>query len=156
MPRLIDCRRLLVWLSGAAAGTALAFQADGADAAQRRRAARRTRRRVRRRVRRRIRRRIVTRVVAGRRVWVAPVALAVGWELELAANRVVVVKETKFVARAGTRVEIVVVQDSKGKQQELEIVREDTTGNAKNLQGSVLPGDDKTTPAVEAEEDVDE
>ena len=116
---------------------------------------RRRRRIVRRRVRRRIRRHVVARVVLGRRVWVAPVALAIGWELALAPNRVVVVRETRFVERAGTKVEVVVVQNSDGKTEELEIVREDTPENAKNVQGSVVPDGDKTTPVVEAEEDVE-
>jgi len=116
---------------------------------------RRARRRVRRRVRRRIRRRVTFRIVAGRWVWVAPVALAVGWELVLDNNRVVVVKETKFVERSGTKVEVAVVQGADGKTEELEIVRENTAENSKDLQGSILPDDDKTTPAVEKEEEVE-
>jgi hypothetical protein len=119
------------------------------------RAVRRARRRVRRRVRRRIRRRVTFRTVAGRRVWVAPVALAVGWELALENNRVVVVREIRSVERSGTRVEVAVVQGANGKTEELEIVREDTAENKQDLQGSVLPDDDKTTPAVEKEEEVE-
>jgi len=99
---------------------------------------------------------VVFRTVAGRRIWVAPVALAVGWELALADNRVVVVKETKFVERSGARVEVAVVQGSDGKTEEIEITREDTADNAKDLQGSVLSDDDKTTPALEKEEEVEE
>lgn len=148
----IDRRGLLVSLAGIVGGV-LAVGGGDAAGGQRRPAVRR--RRVRRRVRRRIRRRVVTRVVLGRRVWVAPVALVVGWELALASNRVVVVREVKFVERAGTRVEIVVVQGSDGKTEELEIVREDTADNAKNIQGSVVPDGDRTTPVVEAEEDVE-
>ena len=94
-------------------------------------------------------------MLLGRRVWVAPVALAVGWELALAANRVVVVRETKFIERAGGRVEIVVVQGADGKSEELEIVREDTPDNTKAVPGSVLPDSDKTTPFTEAEEEVE-
>ena len=148
----IDRRDLLVSLAGIVGGVLAAGGGD-AEGGQRRPAVRR--RRVRRRVRRRIRRRVVTRAVLGRRVWVAPVALVTGWELALASNRVVVVKEVRFVERAGTRVEIAVVQGSDGKTEELEIVREDTADNARNLQGSVVPDADRTTPVVEAEEDVE-
>lgn len=116
---------------------------------------RRTRRRVRRRVRRRIRRRVTFRIVRGRRVWVAPVALAVGWELALDNNRVVVVKEIKYVERNGTNVEVAVVQNDDGKTEEIEIVRENTAENSEDLQGGILPDDDKTTPAVETEEEVE-
>jgi hypothetical protein len=130
------------------------FTWDDADAGQRR-GVRRARRRVRRRVRRRIRRRVAFRVVAGRRVWLAPVALAVGWELVLADNRVVVVRETRFVERDGARVEIAVVQDQNGKREELEIARENTPDNSQELQGSTLPDDDKTTPGTEKEEEVE-
>ena len=42
-----------------------------------------------------------------------------------------------------------------GKTEELEIVREDTAENERDLQGSVLPDDDKTTPAVEKEEEME-
>ena len=118
-------------------------------------AVRRTRRRVRRRVRRRIRRRVTFRTVAGRRVWIAPVALAIGWELVLDNNRVVVVKETKFVERNGARVEVAVVQSLDGKSEEIEIVRENTAENSKDLSGTVLADDDKTTPALEKEEEVE-
>ncbi|MEQ1898854.1 MAG: hypothetical protein ABL971_15885 [Vicinamibacterales bacterium] len=110
---------------------------------------------MRRRVRRRIRRRVAFRVVAGRRIWIAPVALVIGWELALDDNRVVVVKETKIVERSGVKVEVVVVQGADGKTEELEIVRENTAENSKDLQGSTLPDDDKTTPATEKEEDVE-
>ena len=95
------------------------------------------------------------RTVAGRRVWVAPVALAAGWELMLDNSRVVVVREMKFVERDGTKVEVAVVQGSDGKTEELEIVREDTAENRKDLEGTVLPDGDKTTPGVEKEEDVE-
>jgi hypothetical protein len=98
---------------------------------------------------------VAFRTIAGRRVWVAPVALAVGWELMLDNNRVVVVRETKFVERGGTKVEVAVVQGSDGKTEELEIVREDTAENRKDLEGSVLADGDKTTPGVEKEEDVE-
>jgi hypothetical protein len=89
-------------------------------------------------------------------VWIAPVALAAGWELVLDNNRVVVVRETKFVDRGGTKVEVAVVQTADGKTEELEIARENTAENSKDLQGSILPSDDKTTPAIEKDEEVEE
>jgi hypothetical protein len=107
-------------------------------------------------VRRRIRRRATFLIVAGYPVWVVPVALAIGWELVLNNNRVVVVKETKIIERSGTTVEVAVVQGADGKTEEIEIVREDTAENSEDLQGSVLPDDDKTTPAIETEEEVDD
>lgn len=116
----------------------------------------RRRRRVRRRirVRRHIRRRAFTRVVFGRPFWVVPVALAVGWELAH-ANRVVVVKEIKIVERDARRVEVAVVQDGSGKTEQIEITREDTKDNAESLPGSVIANDDKTTPGIEREEEVE-
>ena len=118
---------------------------------------RHARRRVRRHVRRRIRRRVVIRMVFGRRFWVVPVGLAIGWEL-VHDNRVLIVRETRIVERDATRVEVVVVQESGGKTEEIEVIREDTSGNRKNLEGSVLADDDKSTPGVGAviEEEVDE
>ena len=35
-------------------------------------------------------------------------------------------------------------------------VREDTADNAKDLEGSVISSDDKTTPGIEKEEEVEE
>ncbi len=151
---MLDRRSALSSFAGLLVGACALGFADTAMA-QRRPAVRRARRRVRRRTRRRIRRHVAFRVVAGRRIWVAPVALAIGWELALDDNRVVVVKETKFVERSGMRVEVVVVQGADGKTEELEIVRENTAENTKDLQGSTLPDDDKTTPAIENEEDVE-
>lgn len=151
---MVDRRSALSSLAGLLVGVCVLGLADAATA-QRRPAVRRARRRVRRRVRRRIRRHLAFRVVAGRRIWIAPVALAIGWELALDDNRVVVVKETKFVERSGGRVEVVTVQGADGKTEELEIVREDTAGNTKDVQGSTLPDDDKTTPAIENEEEVE-
>ena len=149
-----DRRRFTAALVGLLSSV-LPFDQGDAEAGQRRPAVRRARRRVRRRVRRRIRRRVVSRVVLGRRVWVAPVALAIGWQLALAPNRVVVVTETKFVERAGTRIEVAVVQGTDGKIEELEIVREDTDENRKDLEGSILPDADKTTPGIETEAEVE-
>ena len=136
------------WLMGLV-GVLLAIGGSEVEGGQRGRPARR---RVRRRVRRRIRRRAIRRAVNGRPVWVVPVGLAVGWELAL-ANRIVVVKEIKVVERDGARVQVAVVQDSSGKSEDVEILREDTDENRKELEGSVLSDDDKTTPGIEAEID---
>lgn len=149
----VDRRGVFLALAGFFSGV---FAMGFADvAAGQRRGVRRARRRVRRRVRRRIRRRVAFRTVAGRRIWVAPVALAVGWELVVNSNRVVVVRETRFVERSGTSVEVAVVQSADGKTEELEIVRQNTAENSKDLEGGILPGSDKTTPALEKEEDVE-
>jgi hypothetical protein len=114
-------------------------------------AVRRRRRRVRRRVvRRRYRRLAVTRVVLGRRLWVVPVGLAIGWEL-VHDNRVVIVREIKVVQRAGARVEVAVVQDGAGKTEEVEVLREDTPDNRKELEGSLVADSDQNTPSIEAE-----
>ena len=48
------------------------------------------------------------------------------------------------------------MQGADGKTEEIEIIREDTAENSEDLQGSVLPDDDKTTPAIEKEEEVDD
>jgi hypothetical protein len=118
-------------------------------------AVRRRRRRVRRRIRRRFRRRAVTRVVFGRRFWIVPVGLAIGWEL-VHDNRVVVVKETRIVERDGNRVEVAVVADSSGSTEEVEIIREDTAENSEELEGSRIAADDRATPGIEIEEEVDD
>lgn len=146
-------RRDFATALAAVIGIALHSQPNDAVAQPRRRA----RRRVRRRVRRRFRRVAVTRMVRGRRLWVVPVGLAIGWEL-VHENRVVVVKETKFVERDGANVEVVVVQDSAGATEEVEVLREDTAANRKELDGSILGDNDRSTPGVEAEieEDVEE
>jgi hypothetical protein len=151
----LDRRQALSMLAGLLGGLFI-VGLDDTEAHQRRPARRAARRRVRRHVRRRIRRRAIVRTVAGRRVWVAPVALAVGWELLLDRDRVVVVKETKIVERDGARMEVAVVQDADGKSEQIEIVREDTPENGRNMKGSALPDDDKTTPATEEEEEVEE
>jgi len=104
------------------------------------------------RVRRRIRRVAFTRIVFGRPLWVVPVGLAVGWEL-MHENRVVVVKETRIVEKEGRKTEVAIVQDGKGKTEQIEITREDTLENGKELDGSMLPDIDKTTPALEREEE---
>ncbi len=139
-------------LTAALSGVLLVDEAD-AQAGVRRRA----RRRVRRRIRRRIRRRAVTRVVLGRPFWVVPVGMVVGWEL-MHENRVVVVKETKIIERDGNKVEVAVVQDQQGKTEQIDLLREANADNAKDLEGSHLADNDKSTPAVEAEveEEVDD
>jgi hypothetical protein len=127
-------------------GTALAVDPTNALAQP----VRRRRRRIRRRVRRRFRRVAVTRVVLGRRLWVVPVGLAIGWEL-VHENRVVIVREIRVVERDRARVEVAVVQDSAGKTEEVEVLREDTRENRTELEGSVIADSDQTTPGVEAE-----
>lgn len=141
-------------VSSAASLTLLASFAEANPPARRRR----RRRRVRRRIRRRIRRRVAVRMVRGRRAWVVPVGLAVGWEL-MHENRVVVVREIKVVELEGVRTEVAVVVDADVKveagkaapAEEIAIVREDSRENAAELEGSRLADDDKTTPGLEAE-----
>ena len=91
-------------------------------------------------------------MIGGRHVWVVPVGLAVGWEL-VHENRVVIVRETRYVQKEGARVEVAVVADKDGKTEEIEVVREDNADNRKELEGSTLPDDDETTPGIEREED---
>jgi len=98
-------------------------------------------------VRRRIRRPVDIRTSSGRTFWVVPVGLVAGWELSY-ANRVVVVRETHFVEKAGVRSEVAIVQDMSDKIEQVEITREDTAENSRNLQGSVLDEGDTTTPAL--------
>ena len=127
-----------------------------AEAGPRARAARRRhRRRVRRRVRRRYRRRVGLRMWLGRPFWVVPVGVAVGWEL-VHRDRVVVVKETKVVMQDDRKIDVLVVQDQKGKTEEVEVIREDTAVNRVALEGSPLPDEDKKTPGVESEVEVEE
>jgi hypothetical protein len=108
----------------------------------------RRRPRARLRVRRRIRRNVFIRTRFGRPFWVVPLGLAAGWELRH-ANRVVVVRETRFLERDGVKSEVAVVQDGSGKTEHVEIEREDTPDNRKNLEGSLLEAGDTTTPAIE-------
>jgi hypothetical protein len=90
--------------------------------------------------RRRFRRHAFTRVVLGRRLWVVPVGLAVGWEL-FHTNRVVLVREIRVVEREGRKAEIAVIQDAAGNREEVEITREDTADNSDDLAGSEIPED---------------
>lgn len=120
---------------------------------------RRHRRRVRRRIRRRHRRRVTYRMVHGRRCWVVPLGLAVGWEL-LHEDRVVVVREIRVVETDGVKSEVVVVHDVAAKDDaptdEIAVVREDTKENTTELEGSRLPDDDDKTPGVTVEVEDDE
>ncbi|MEO0604500.1 MAG: hypothetical protein AAF211_23905 [Myxococcota bacterium] len=122
----------------------LAIMTVDAEAAPRRRARRRTRRRVRRRVRRRHRRRVGRRVVAGRSLLVVPVGIAVGWEL-VVDDRMWVVTSIQSVDGQET----VVLKASDGSTASEPILREDTTDNAVELEGSELPESDTTTPGIE-------
>jgi hypothetical protein len=97
------------------------------------------RRRIRRRVmRRRIRRAVLWRTVGGRRLLFVPLAVAVGWEL-LVDDKVVVVKEV--------HTHHIVVEHSDGTTQKLDVKKEDTKENKKDLEGSEYE--------VEIEEEVD-
>ncbi len=147
----MDRRSFLGTFLGMTAALAAGGVAGAATPAQRRR----RRRRVRRVVRRRIRRRVAFRTLRGRRWWVVPTACAVGWELA-GADRVLVVKEIRVVEEDGEEIEIAVVEDSDGKTEEVPLLREDTKENARELEGTRLPDDDATTPAVEREEEVEE
>ena len=89
----------------------------------------RRRRRRRRRIRRRIRRRAAWRIVAGRRLLVVPLAIAVGSEL-LVDDKVVIVKEVHRHR--------VVVEHSDGKTETIEVVKKDTPENTKELEGSEI------------------
>ena len=64
------------------------------------------------------------------------------------SNRVVVVRETHLVEKAGVQSEVAMVQDSGDKIEQVEIAREDTAENSRILQGSVLDDGDTTTPAI--------
>lgn len=145
-------RDFLTGILGVVAGTVAGLSASGEAEAQIIR-----RRMRRRRIRRRIRRHVVVRSVFGRPFWVVPVGMAIGWELAH-GNRVVVVKETRYVEREGQRIEVAVVQDDQGKTEEVEILRENTPENRNNQKGSILPEGDKATPGVddEVEEEVAE
>jgi predicted methyltransferase MtxX (methanogen marker protein 4) len=110
------------------------------------------RRRVRPRLRvhRRIRRPVFIRTRFGRPFWVVPVGLAAGWELSH-GNRVVVVRETRFIEKEGVKTEVAIVEDSSGKTEQVEITREDSAENHRNLEGSVLDDRDASTPAIDSE-----
>ncbi len=152
----LDRRQALLGILAAAFGAAVGL--DEAEAGPRRPAKKaRKRRRRRRRVRRRIRRRVRWRTIGKRRRLVVPVALAVGWEL-FYDDRVVVVHEVKTVEKEAEKVEVVVIVNSDGSKEEVEIQREDTEENGSELEGTELAAEDTTTPAIETEieEEVDE
>ncbi len=117
-------------------------------------ARRRKRRRVRRRRRRRRhRRRVARRKWRNRHRWVVPVALAVGWELAH-EDRVVVVKEIKYVEVEGEKTEAIITSDG----EEILVVRENDKTNSAAEEGSFLADGDSTTPGVDVqvEEEVEE
>ena len=60
----------------------------------------------------------------------------------------VVVRETHFIEKAGVKSEVAIVQDASDRIEQVEITREDTAENSRNLQGSVLDDGDTTTPAI--------
>ena len=70
---------------------------------------------------------MIWRTTAGRRLLVVPLAVAVGWELMVDDN-VVVVKEV--------HTEYVVVEKSDGSSEKIDIVKEDTDENSEELEGS--------------------
>ncbi len=144
----MDRRQFLTGLvAGAVSLTLLPQLADAATPARRRR----RRRRVRRRIRRRVRRRVALRMVRGRRFWVVPVGLVVGWEL-MHEDRVVVVREIKMIEVEGVKTEVAVVVDPNAAAfEEIPIVREANQDNAVELEGTRLADDDKSTPGIEAE-----
>jgi len=81
------------------------------------------------------------------------VALAVGWELAH-EDRVVVVKEIKYIEVEGEKTEAIITTDG----EEIPIEREDDATNSKAEEGSFLADDDTSTPGVdvEVEEEVEE
>jgi bifunctional DNA-binding transcriptional regulator/antitoxin component of YhaV-PrlF toxin-antitoxin module len=92
---------------------------------------RRHRRRLRRR-RRRIRRRVAWRVLGPRRLLVVPVAVAAGWELDI-GRRIVFVQEV--------HPDYVIVKHTSGATEKIEVVKEDTAENTKDLEGSEVEED---------------
>ena len=92
----------------------------------------RRRRRRRRRRHRRIRRRVAWRVLGPRRLLVVPVAVAVGWELAI-GPRIVIVEEV--------HPDHIIVKDTSGETDKIEVVKEDTMENTKDLEGSEVEED---------------
>lgn len=119
---MLSRRELLIALLSLTAAPALAH--PGLHRHPHRRRGRRIRRRVRRR---RIRRRVIWRTVGPRRLLVVPLAIAVGWELAV-DERVVVVREV--------HVDHVIVTNADGKTEKIDVAKEDTAENAKELEGS--------------------
>lgn len=145
-------RRALKWLATVAA---VAFAADAqAGPRRRRKVRRRIRRRVRRRIRRRIRRHAAWRVIGTRRALVVPVAAVVGWELAL-AGAVVTVHEFKKVTIENQPRDVMVVIHADGKKEEVEIHREDTDENRKELEGTTMAAAVPGVPSREVETEVE-
>ena len=141
-------RRRFILTSLAAAGSCtFSFLADSEAQPQQ---PRRRRHRVRRRVRRRHRRRVAIRHHNGRDVWVVPVSLAAGWELQH-DNRVVIVRSVNVVEVDGAQTEVIVVENEDGSTEEVEILREDSGDNSVELEGSELDDSDTSTPSVDVE-----
>ena len=140
--------RLAAAITAMAAGVTI-WPEEG-EAGPRRRKRRRVRRRRRRR---RHRRRVARRKWRNRHRWVVPVALAVGWELAH-EDRVVVVKEIKYIEVEGEKTEAIITTDG----EEIPIEREDDKTNSVAEEGSFLADDDTSTPGVdvEVEEEVEE
>jgi len=85
------------------------------------------RRRRRRRRYRRIRRHVAWRVLGPRRLLVVPAAVVVSWELAI-GPRIVIVEEVHH--------DHIIVKHTSGETEKIEVVKEDTTENTKDLEGS--------------------
>lgn len=78
-----------------------------------------------------------------------PVATTVGWELEVESQVVVV---TSVQPASGDQPETITVQDSGGNTSTMEVVREDTTDNAVELEGTeVVEQEPAATPSASSE-----
>lgn len=75
-----------------------------------------------------------------------PHGVAAGWELEI-DNRIVLVRTVNA--------DVIVVENPDGTTEEINVVQEDNDENTVELEGTQLPDDDTTTPAVETEEEVE-
>jgi hypothetical protein len=104
---------------------------------------------------RRYRRHVFWRTVGARRLLVVPLAAAVGWELAMGPE-VVVVHEVKTVEVDGAPREVMVVIHTDGKKEQVEIAREDTRENAVELEGTVVAAASATVPARSVEVEVEE
>jgi hypothetical protein len=118
--------------------TVVALCASPAFAGPRHRHRRRVRRRVRRR---RIRRRVRWRAFGLRRLLVVPVAVAAGWEL-LVDDRVLLVQEV--------HADHLIATHAGGKPEKIEIAKEDTAENAKELEGSEYEVEEEVEEEVAA------
>lgn len=93
-------------------------------------------------------------MIAGAAFFVVPTAMVVGWELQHEDT----VYEVVAVDKQDDGTEVATLKDPAGQQTKMPVVREDDDVNSKELEGSVLPDADTTTPGVESEieEDVEE